>query len=43
MHLDCVFSILGEDVCLMYEDMIGKASPKKRIVQEWIRGVNGKY
>ena len=27
MHLDCVFSILGDDVCLMLEEMMGEASP----------------
>jgi len=30
MHLDCVFSILGRDLCLMYEPMMGDNSPIKR-------------
>ena len=30
MHLDCVFSILSESVCIMLEEMIGEDSPTKR-------------
>ena len=37
MHLDCVFSILGRDVCLMYEPMMGEASPVRRIVDEYVQ------
>jgi arginine deiminase len=37
MHLDCVFSILGEDVCLMLAEMMGPASPTRRTVDEWVR------
>ncbi len=37
MHLDCVFSILGDDVCLMMEEMMGADSPTKRLVDEWSR------
>lgn len=36
MHLDCVFSLLGDDVCLMLEDMMGEASPTRRTVDEWV-------
>lgn len=35
MHLDCVFSILGDDVCLMMDEMMGKDSPTRRLVDEW--------
>ena len=37
MHLDCVFSILGEKCCLMLEDMIGEDSPTRRLVDEYSR------
>ena len=29
MHLDCVFSILGDDVCLMLDEMMGEGSPTR--------------
>lgn len=29
MHLDCVFSILGDDVCLMLDEMMGEESPTR--------------
>ncbi len=35
MHLDCVFSILGDDVCLMMDEMMGADSPTRRLVDEW--------
>ena len=37
MHLDCVFSILGDKCCLMLEDMIGEDSPTRRLVDEYGR------
>ena len=37
MHLDCVFNILGTNLCLMYEDMIGEDSPHRRLVDEYVR------
>lgn len=37
MHLDCVFSILGDDCCLMLEEMMGKNSKTKRLVDEYTR------
>ncbi len=37
MHLDCVFSILGDDTCLMLEEMMGADSPTRRLVDEWSR------
>ena len=39
MHLDCVFSILGDDVCLMLKEMIGEDSPTKRLVDEFTQDV----
>ena len=39
MHLDCVFSILGDDVCLMLKEMMGEASPTKRLVDEFSQDV----
>ena len=41
MHLDCVFSILGRDVCLMYEPMMGEASTVKRMVDEFVQDFPG--
>ena len=35
MHLDCVFSILGDDCCLMLDEMMGPESPSRRLVDEW--------
>ena len=37
MHLDCVFSILGNDICLMLKDMMGTASPTHRLVDEYVQ------
>ena len=42
MHLDCVFSILGDDVCLMLEEMMGEDSPTRRLVDEYSRPEPGK-
>ena len=41
MHLDCCFSILGDDVCLMLEDMMGAESPTRRLVDEYVRAGAG--
>jgi arginine deiminase len=44
MHLDCVFSILTHDCCLMLEDMMGEHSKTKRLVDLWLRDRRtGKY
>ena len=44
MHLDCVFSILGDDICLMLEEMMGEDSKTKRLVDEYTRDLTtGKY
>ncbi|KAK9829371.1 hypothetical protein WJX72_005446 [[Myrmecia] bisecta] len=43
MHLDCVFSILGDNSCLMYEDMMGEESPTRRLVDEYVQNEEGKY
>ena len=44
MHLDCVFSVLGDDVCLMLEEMMGSDSPTRRLVDEYTRDSStGKY
>ena len=37
MHLDCVFSIIGDDVCIMMDEMMGESSPTRRLVDEWVR------
>ena len=37
MHLDCVFSILGDDCCIMLEDIMGDGSPTRRLVDEYMR------
>lgn len=41
MHLDCVFSILGDDCALMLEDMMGENSPTRRLVDEYVRVPEG--
>lgn len=44
MHLDCVFSVLGEGCCIMLETIIGEDSPKRRLVDEYVRDeATGKY
>lgn len=43
MHLDCVFSILSDDACIMLEDIMGDSSKTKRLVDEYVRDpVTGK-
>ncbi|CAG9464079.1 unnamed protein product [Pedinophyceae sp. YPF-701] len=43
MHLDCVFSILSDNCCVMLEDMMGQDSATKRLVDEYVRDKSGKY
>jgi len=44
MHLDCVFSIIGDKCCIMLEDIIGPESPTRRLVDEYVRDpADGKY
>ena len=44
MHLDCVFSIISDNCCIMLEDIMGAASPKRRLVDEYARDpLTGKY
>ena len=43
MHLDCVFSVLGEKVCIMLDTIIGEDSTSRRLVDEYVRDANGKY
>ncbi|KAL6776838.1 ADI1 [Auxenochlorella protothecoides x Auxenochlorella symbiontica] len=43
MHLDCVFSILSDNLCIMLEEMMGDASPTRRLVDEYVRGADGRY
>ena len=42
MHLDCVFSILSDDCCLMLETIMGSDSKQKRLVDLWERPEEGK-
>ena len=37
MHLDCIFNIVSDDVVLLAEDVIGEASPLRRLVDEYER------
>ena len=41
MHLDCCFSILGDSVCLMLDEMMGEESPTRRLVDEYKRAAPG--
>jgi arginine deiminase len=41
MHLDCCFSILGDSVCLMLDEMMGEDSPTRRLVDEYARSGPG--
>ena len=43
MHLDCVFSILGDRCCLMLEEMIGEESKTARYVDEYTRDAFGEH
>ncbi len=37
MHLDCVFSIVSDSVCIMLEEMMGEGSPTRRLVDEYTK------
>ena len=39
MHLDCVFSILGRNIALLYEHAIGPDAAHRRIVHEFTLGL----
>lgn len=44
MHLDCVFSTLGSNCCIMLEDIMGEGSPTRRLVDEYERDpATGQY
>lgn len=43
MHLDCVFSIVSDNVCIMLEEMMGEGSPTRRLVDEYTKGSDGSY
>lgn len=44
MHLDCVFSVVSNDCCIMLEDIMGEASSMRRLVDEYVRDpATGKY
>jgi arginine repressor len=44
MHLDCVFSVLGEGCCIMLDTIMGDASATRRLVDEYVRdAATGKY
>lgn len=37
MHLDTVFNIVSSNVCVMLADIMGDASPTRRVVDEYVR------
>lgn len=37
MHLDCIFSITGYDSSIMLKDVMSIESPKRRLVDEYVR------
>lgn len=41
MHLDCVFSIVSDSVCIMLEEMMGESSPTRRLVDEYTKASGG--
>lgn len=43
MHLDCVFSLLSDTCCIMLDEMMGEEAPTRRLVDEYVRGADGKY
>lgn len=43
MHLDCVFNILSFDCCIALETLLGPTNPRRRLVQEWTRNLDGEY
>lgn len=43
MHLDCVFSLLGDRCCLMLDELMGDQSATRRLVDEYVRGPDGAY
>eukprot|EP00242_Pyramimonas_sp_CCMP2087_P016823 CAMPEP_0198212218 /NCGR_PEP_ID=MMETSP1445-20131203/25587_1 /TAXON_ID=36898 /ORGANISM="Pyramimonas sp., Strain CCMP2087" /LENGTH=519 /DNA_ID=CAMNT_0043886617 /DNA_START=215 /DNA_END=1774 /DNA_ORIENTATION=- len=40
MHLDCIFNVLGKDVVVLAEDVIGEDKPLRRLVTEYKRTDN---
>lgn len=40
MHLDCMFNIVGDDICLLAADVVGEASPLRRTVDEYERAAD---
>eukprot|EP00195_Chlamydomonas_chlamydogama_P009440 CAMPEP_0202891208 /NCGR_PEP_ID=MMETSP1392-20130828/1328_1 /ASSEMBLY_ACC=CAM_ASM_000868 /TAXON_ID=225041 /ORGANISM="Chlamydomonas chlamydogama, Strain SAG 11-48b" /LENGTH=467 /DNA_ID=CAMNT_0049574893 /DNA_START=174 /DNA_END=1577 /DNA_ORIENTATION=+ len=44
MHLDCVFSIISNNCCIMLEDIMGDDSPTRRLVDEYTKDpATGRY
>lgn len=43
MHLDCVFSVLSDNCCIMLSEMMGEDAPTRRLVDEYEKGPDGKY
>jgi arginine deiminase len=43
MHLDCVFAVLSDSCCLMLEEMMGEASPTRRLVDEYVKSGGAGY
>jgi arginine deiminase len=40
MHLDCIFNVLGKDVVVLAEDVIGDDKPMRRLVTEYVIIIN---
>jgi hypothetical protein len=43
MHLDTYSSIVGPHCMTILEDVLGVASPQRRLVDEYVRGRDGRY
>ncbi|KAL0212099.1 hypothetical protein RCL1_005725 [Eukaryota sp. TZLM3-RCL] len=43
MHLDCVWNVISDRLCLILDSIIGSESSRKRTVDVYIRDDHGKY
>ncbi|KAL0217995.1 hypothetical protein RCL1_008843 [Eukaryota sp. TZLM3-RCL] len=43
MHLDCVWNIISDSLCLILDSIIGSQASRKRTVDVYTRGDDGKY
>jgi hypothetical protein len=43
MHLDTVFNVVSDHLCLMLESIMGRENPRRRLVSEYVKNENGEW